>query len=111
MIIRHSLPTSGYTKIDRNVFSHEKLSDGAKVLYGYLCSLRCGANMTDAYIMKALNLSLAALGRRKRELRDQGLILVDQISPRVYAIYIGHTKMNATAVKHFWQFEDGVEIG
>lgn len=107
MIIRHCLPNSSYTKIDRGVFTHKGLSDGAKVLYGYLCGVVNGAQRADTYIMKALDVSRASLARRKKELTETGLILVDQIAPRVYVIYIGYISMSAEQVKAQWIVEDG----
>lgn len=105
MIIRHNLPQRGYTKIDRYVFTLD-ISDGAKVLYGYLCGLRNGASFSDKYIMKAMDVSQTVLTRRKKELKDKDLILVDQISPKVYIAYIGHTTQGASEVKRAWVKED-----
>ena len=106
MIIRHSLPTREYTKIDRHVFTQRGLTDGAKVLYGYLCGLRNGASFSDTYIMKALDISQTVLTRRKKELKDADLILVDQLGPRVYVIYIGFSNFPASKVKDSWGSED-----
>lgn len=106
MIVRHSLPTHSYTKIDRHVFTSRDLTDGAKVLYGYLAGLKNGASFSDKYVLKALNISQSVLTRRKKELKDAGLILMDQVSPRVYVLYIGHTGMAAGLVRQHWRFED-----
>ena len=108
MIIRHTLPYKAYTKIDRYVFTHSELTDGAKVLYGYLCGLRNGAAFSDRYIRRALNTSESVLTRRKKELKNADLILVDQLSPKVYVIYIGHTKLKASEVKENWLQEDNL---
>ncbi len=109
MIIRHTLPTSSFTKLDRRVFVNPKLSDGAVRLYGYLCSLRNGASFSDTYITKALNISQRVLYNRKKELKDLDLILVDQISARNYVIYIGYTSLGATEVKALWAEEEDNE--
>jgi len=106
MIIRHNLPSSRFTKLDRRVFANPKLSDGAVRLYGYLCGLRNGANFSDTYIMKALNISSRALYNRKTELKALDLILVDKVSARFYIIYIGYTSMGATEVKEMWTDEE-----
>ena len=106
MIIRHSLPSRGFTKVDRNVFTMTQLSDGATRLYGYLCGLRNGANFSDKYILKAMIISQRALTNRKKELKDAGLILMEQITPRIYIIYIGHTKLSALDVKNQWIKEE-----
>lgn len=105
MIVRHYLPKESYTKVDRKVFTDPSLSDGAVRLYGYFCSLRNGANYSDAYVIKALNLSKDTLARRKRELKNAGLILVEQIQPRVYVLYIGFTGYPAEKVKWQWEKE------
>jgi len=108
MIIRHSLPNKAYTKLDRRVFTNPKLTDGAVRLYGYLCGLRNGADFSDKYIVTALNISQAVLTRRKKELKDSNLILVEQISPRVFVIYIGYTNFPASDVKSRWESESDV---
>ena len=106
MIIRHKLPPRNFTRIDRYVFTNENLSDGAKVLYGYLCGLKNGANFCDVYLMGALKLQKPALAKRKRELKKAGLILTEQISARVYVIYIGYTGCLAEQVKAEWTAEE-----
>lgn len=108
MIIRKALPKDSYTKMDNKVFTDQRLSDGAKVLYGYLASLRTGANFTDDYIVKAMGISKRALANRKKELKQAGLILIDQVSMRIYVIYIGHTRFSAEKVKQTWIEEDGI---
>lgn len=105
MIIRHSLPNKNYTKIDRRVFINPGLTDGSKVLYAYLCGLRNGANFSDKYLVKALDISLRALANRKKELKQHDLILIEQISPRVYVIYIGYTSFPASEVRSMWKDE------
>lgn len=105
MFIRHYLPTEGYTKIDRKVFTDSSLSDGAVRLYGYLCSLRNGSDFTDNYLIKALGISKDTLARRKRELKERGLILVEEIRPRCYVIYIGYIGYCAEQVKKQWESE------
>ena len=102
MIIRHSLPERGWTKVDRYVFTHGKLSDGAKVLYGYLCGMRTGDSSFDTDIAEELNISQQTLTKRKKELKDVDLLLVDQIGSRVYVAYIGHTNLPASLVKKRW---------
>lgn len=106
MIIRHRLPYKSFTKIDRYVFADRDLSDGAKVLYGYMCGLRNGANFSDKYIQAALDLSQPVLARRKRELTKAGLIMVEQISARIYVIYIGFKGYPAEQVKTDWEKEE-----
>ena len=109
MIIRHYKPTECYTKIDRRVITNPELSDGAIRLYCYLCGLMNGANFSDTYLKAALKISKETLARRKKELKDAGLILVDQIRPRVYVIYIGYMERNAASVKEEWEkFEDHI---
>ena len=96
----------GYTQVDKYVFTKRGLSDGAKVLHGYLAGLRDADNFSDTYILKALDTSQTVLTRRKKELKDHGLILVDQISPRVYVLYVGNTKESAEHVKLTWITEE-----
>jgi len=102
MIIRHNLPRDNWVKYDKNVFLLTTISDGAKVLYGYMCGLRNGADAFDVDTAVKLGLSQQVLARRKRELKEAGLLLVDQIGPRVYVAYIGHTGISALQVKYQW---------
>jgi hypothetical protein len=85
------------------------LSDGAKVLYGFLCGLRSGANFSDTYVMGALGISRTSMTRRKQELKKCRLILMHQVSPRVFVMYIGHTRLPAESVKLNWDNEDVCE--
>lgn len=108
MIIRHNLPSKKFTKLDRRVFANKDISDGAVRLYGYLCGLRNGANFSDTYIKIALGLSQTVLYRRKKELTEADLLLVDQISPRVYVAYLGYSSFGATQVKAMWKEDEDV---
>lgn len=108
MIIRHNLPTKRFTKLDRRVFSNKAITDGSVRLYGYLCGLRNGACFSDGYIKKALGISQTVLTRRKKELKDHDLLLIEQISPRVYIGYIGYTNMGAQEVKDLWKEDEDV---
>ena len=106
MIIRHRLPNNGFVKLDRKVISDNTLSDGAARLYTYLCSLPNGANYSDKYLVKALDISQRTLLTRKKELKERNLIFVDQIGKKVYVIYIGHSKINAQQVRDLWMKEE-----
>jgi hypothetical protein len=106
MIIRHNLPNQKFTKLDRRVFANASISDGAVRLYGYMCGLRNGANFSDAYIKKTLDISQAVLYRRKTELKNADLLLIDQVSPRLYIAYIGYTGFGARQVKNLWKDEE-----
>lgn len=101
-IIRKFVPKERYNVVDRHVFTRRDLSYPAKSLYGYLAGLRSGANFSDEYLMKAMDMSKNTLARRKKELKDAGLILVEQIKPRVFAIYIGTSEYPANSVKAHW---------
>lgn len=111
MIIRHNLPTRNFTRIDRSVFANPKLTDGAVRLYGYLCGLRNGANFNDNYLIKVLKISKSVLARRKKELKDSDLLLIEQLGPRVYVGYIGYTGLTASSVKDRWdKDEDKIHV-
>lgn len=106
MIIRHAFPEKNWMKMDKNIAVDSSLSDGAFRLYAYLCGLRNGSDFNDNYIMKGLNVTKATLARRKRELAKFDLILIDQIRPRQYAIYIGHSTFRASKVKEAWEKDE-----
>ena len=102
MFIRCELPKEYYMKFDRNIFLDHRLSDGAVRLYGYLAGHRNSDEVTDEYIRQKMNLSKAVLARRKKELKDVDLLIVEQIHPRVYMAYVGNSVRGATAVKKYW---------
>ena len=101
IVIRDSI-NHRYTKVDKNVFILRGLTDGAKVLYGYLAGLPTGRNFSDSYILKALGISRRTLANRKRELKDMGLILIEQVSPRNYMLFVGTTEKRANQVRDEW---------
>lgn len=96
-------PKENWVKMDKSLAIDSTLSDGAYRLYGYLSGLRNGAEFNDKYIMLGLGISKNTLAKRKRELTNLGLILVDQIRPRQYVIYIGHSRCPAIQVKKMWE--------
>jgi hypothetical protein len=107
MHIKKSLPRERFTKISNEVWCDETLTDGAKVLYGFLASLPNGKTIHDGYIVKCLGTSSAMVTRRKRELKEAGLLLMVQLAPRVYDLYIGYPGYPASRVQAVWENEDG----
>jgi hypothetical protein len=105
IIIRDPL-SSNFTKVDRRVFTKRGISDGAKVLYGYLSGLPTGQKYTDSYLVKALDVSMRTIANRKKELTNADLILVSQISARNYMLFIGRTDHPASLVKMHWEREN-----
>jgi hypothetical protein len=103
MIIKKSLPHVGYAKISNSIFTNTVLSHGAVRLYGYLASLPNGKTFIDKDIMKAIGVSQPMLTRWKRELKDQDLILLVMLAPRIYDLYIGHPELSAGSVKRRWE--------
>jgi|TARA_B110000902_G_scaffold198371_1_gene225164 hypothetical protein len=106
MHIKKSLPRDKFTKISNLIFSDPMLSDGAKVLYGFLASMPNGKTIVDGYILKALKVSQPVLTRRKKELKDSGLIMMVQLAPRVHDLYIGFPGCSALMVKNAWDTSD-----
>jgi len=112
MIIRHNINQSDehYTRCDRYVFTDQRLTDGAKVLYGYLAGLETGRDCSDKYIMVSMKISQAVLTKRKKELKMADLIIVDKIDMRKYVLYVGTSDVPASAIKEYWEAtEDTVE--
>lgn len=110
MIIKRASPKKNYSKVDNTVYANPQLSLGAKAVYGYLCTLRTGANYSDKYICKVLNISTATLTRYKKELKDANLIALDQVSARLYVVYIGYSTFTAEDVKRHWEDVEDVNI-
>lgn len=110
MIIRKNLPKQCYTKLDNKVFILPGLTDAAKVLYGYLASLRTGQDYSDKFLINAMGIGQATLTRRKRELKKVGLIMAEKTSMRTSVLYIGSTQMPANVVKELWDKIDSGEM-
>lgn len=102
MHIKKGLPTGNFTKIN-NAFWTLDISDGAKVLFGFLVSLPNGKTIHDGYLAKCLGVSGKTISNRKRELKGVGLILMVQLAPRVHDLYIGCGEFNALQVKDRWE--------
>jgi len=107
MFIRKGLPGNYWNKLDNKIFTLD-MSPGAKVLYAFLLSTHDGAVWTDEAIKDALGISRNTLLRQKKELRENNLLLVEQIQPRIYVAYLGHTNKSAEKVKLEWKKEDGL---
>jgi len=105
--IKKSLPRDKFTKISNSIFSDPNLSDGAVRMYGFIASLPNGKTIHDGYLAKCLNLSDRTVNYRKKELKDAGLLLMVQLAPRVYDLYVGYPEYPASAVKAMWEKEDG----
>lgn len=106
MIVIKAPLNRSFNKVDKHVFTKRGLTDGAKVLYGYLSGLPTGQNFKDSYLVKALDIGQRTLNNRKKELSDLDLILVKQISPRVYMLFIGTLVYPASLVKEEWEKEN-----
>ena len=109
MHIKKSLPSTSYTKVDNAIWANPTLSDGAKVLYGFLASLPNGKTIYDGYLVKCLGIAPRTLTNRKKELKDAGLILMDRLAPNVYDLYVGSLQLNANQVKNIWAVDNLVE--
>lgn len=104
-IIRKNLPSmedGNWTKVDNDIFWNRNLSEGAKLLYCFLASLRNAHDFNEEYAMNALKLSDKTLRSRKKELTDAGLILLDRVGKFKYFLYIGHSGFKASEVKRYW---------
>ena len=105
MHIKKSLPRDNFTKISNKIWVDENLTDGAKVLYGFLASLPNGKTIHDNYIAKCLGIADRTIKYRKKELKDAGLILLVPLAPRIYDLYIGSYSCPASKVKEIWENE------
>jgi len=103
VIIKKSLPRERFAKISNSVFTNRILSHGAVRLYGYLCTLPNGKTFLDKDVTKVLGISQPVLTRWKRELKDQNLILIVPLAPRIHDLYIGYPGVTASEVKMRWE--------
>lgn len=99
MIYYKESPFKNYTKADNGIIRHTGLSDGAKILYLSIASLRNGHKQWEENLYHTLGLTKSTYHRRKKELVDAGLLLVVQKGPREYEMYLGHSKATADEVR------------
>jgi hypothetical protein len=104
--IKKSLPREKFVKIHNSIWTDTGLSDGAKVMYGFIASLPNGKTIHDGYISKAMGISSRTVTNRKEELKQAGLLLMVQLAPRVYDLYIGYPGFPASSVKAMWEKEN-----
>jgi hypothetical protein len=105
MFIKKGTPRERFTKVSNAIVCDSSLSDGAIRLYCLYASLPNGKNITDAYISKVLGITDKTITRRKKELKEAGLLLVHRLAPNVYDIFIGYAEMPAVKVKELWDNE------
>ncbi len=103
-IVRKGLPKGGFTKIDNLVFLVDGLSDGAKVLYGYMATLRTGADYHEDRFTEKLRIAKSTYKKRKSELVKAGLIFSERIGVNNWVLYIGSTQISAAKVKEHWDY-------
>jgi hypothetical protein len=103
MNIKKSLPRESYTKVSNSFWSLTTLSDGAKVLYGLVASFPNGKTVHDVYLAKVLGVSLRTITNRKEELKAHDYLLMVQLAPRVYDLYIGYPGYPASKVRQVWE--------
>lgn len=96
-----------FSKVDNAIWGSD-VSSNAKVLYGFLCSVRNGKDVTDAYISKGTGLSTRTVHRAKAELVEAGFIVAERTGARSYVTYVGYSKCKPSDVKRYWEHvEDG----
>lgn len=108
MFIHRIIPPRNHTRIDNHLIYDIELSDGAFRLYVFLFGLHASTNYTDGYLMKAMGLSRRSIANRRKELKDRGLLITEQIAPRVYHAYLGTGKLTAKQVKSIVKKNDKV---
>ncbi len=102
MLVKKGLPFTNFTKIDNNIIEMLEVSDGAFRLYSWLAAQPDGATIDDIVLQKRLKLSRAVITRRKKELKDVNLILLDRVGPNLYNMYVGCSDKFAHRVKEEW---------
>jgi len=83
--------------VDRNV------NDGAVRVYGMLTPLCSGSFYSDKELCENLDISQQVLTSRKKQLKDAGYLLADNIQSRIIVMYIGNNNMSASEVKKEWE--------
>lgn len=111
MWVRKLLARTGFTKVDNSLWFNMKLSAEGLRLYGALASLKNFETINDGFLCKALEMSIATLTRKKKELKDMDLICTVCICPRVYVLYIGSVGFPASAVSRHFEAEDRKRLG
>lgn len=93
-------PARNFTKVCNIAMVRGDLSEGARVLYWFLCSTKPGKDYSDKYVMKVLGVSQKTLTRRKKELKIAELMIIEEIGIRRYVCYLGGGNKTAAEVKY-----------
>ena len=99
MQLFNNRPYMRWSKVDNDVIHHPGLSDGAKVLYVSLCSIKQAAIFSEQKMYEKMGISRGTYYKRKKELMALGLVHMVQEGPRTYKMYLGHTRMRGEEVK------------
>lgn len=106
MDIKKSLPTTAFTKISNSIFTMGSLSDGAFRLYCLYASLPNGSSTNEEGTAAQLGITARVLTRRRKELRELGLIKMVQIGTKVRYMYLGYPGYSADRVEMVWDNKD-----
>lgn len=110
-MLLHTPPTQNFTRIDNGVLKLNNLSHSARLLYWFYAAQKPNRTYNDRYVMEGLGLSASSLKRRKRELKEAGLLEVKQIGTRKYITFLGTTAKPAKVALDEWLMKESVDVG
>jgi len=96
------------TQIEHDIFKicKTQLSDGAKVLYGFLATMHTTQIISDNQLKNILNISHVSLMKYKKELASLDLILWIKRGKKLPIIYIGSIYYSASTLAVYWKHLD-----
>lgn len=110
-MLLHVPPTQNFTRIDNGVLKMHGLSHLARLLYWFYAAQKPHRTYNDKYVMEGLGLSASSLKRRKKELKDAGLLEVKQIGTRKYITFLGTTSKPAKEALQEWLMKESTNVG
>jgi hypothetical protein len=99
-------PKKSFCQVSNEVLKDQRLSEGARLLYAYLSSLKQGRPFSDKFICLDFGISQAMLTRRKKELKDVDLIHIKNTGIRSHSCFIGYPGCRASTVEELITLED-----
>lgn len=89
----------------RPIIRNPRLSEMSKMLYAHMADNQNGRVLSDAYFAKVMEVSTKTIERLKRELKEEGVLVVVRTGAKSYSGYIAATAAEAIQVKNHWERE------
>jgi len=111
MRIKKGKHVKPFVLIDEDLCFNRELSIGARLVYVALKTLKPDRDINLKIFAQKMGIGITSLDKYKKELTDAGLIMVHQIRPRQFNLYIGSSHQPAENVKEYWDSKEKAEGG